>query len=674
MPQYDECRKGCPVRIQSVRIKHFRCFTDEEVHLESLTAFVGPNGAGKSTVVRGIRVFYEHAGATLDDFYNRDESVPIEITIRFGDLGQEEQLLFAPYIDKGTLAVTKVITLAGFKYHGARLQCPEFEGARSLDGKQKRLNAYKALQARVPDLPNAKSADEADRTLADWEATHPEMCRLMKDDGQFFGFKQVGMARLERFTRYVFVPAVRDAEKDAGDARGSAIFELMELVVRSVLAQNKAFADFRTRVQGEYGTLISPKNVPQIGQLAEELTGILQHYVPTAGVILDWLAPEELKLPLPNAGVRLEEDGFVAPVDRVGHGLQRAFILSLLQSLVAAQHLHVTAQGQDEHLKPPEHMPDLILGIEEPELYQHPNRQRHLARILWDLSEGKIPGVARRTQVIYCTHSPLFVDLTRFDCIRRFSKTGNPDDATKPLISRCSRNTLAGVAQSLQQAHEVRPARPFTAQSLRARLITLMTPWSNEGFFGDCVVLVEGEDDRAALVGAAHLRGTDLESKGIAVIPAGGKNNLDRLYLVFRGFNIPVYVVFDGDVRDTSDQESHKKANRLLQMLLECRDIKDFPTTQVSDRYAIFQDKLETEIRGAVGEQVYTDSIMEFACDYGYTDRAACLKSPVFVQTLLTKADAQTNPVAILDNIVNSILALADAARPERPKVSQPSA
>ncbi len=45
-------------------------------------------------------------------------------------------------------------------------------------------------------------------------------------------------------------------------------------------------------------------------------------------------------------------------------------------------------------------MPNLILGIEEPELYQHPNRQRHLSRILLLLAEGSIRGVAEKTKLI----------------------------------------------------------------------------------------------------------------------------------------------------------------------------------------------------------------------------------------------------------------------------------
>lgn len=41
-------------------------------------------------------------------------------------------------------------------------------------------------------------------------------------------------------------------------------------------------------------------------------------------------------------------------------------------------------QGSEENTAEP----DLILAIEEPELYQHPTKQRHFARVLDALSSG----------------------------------------------------------------------------------------------------------------------------------------------------------------------------------------------------------------------------------------------------------------------------------------------
>ena len=62
-----------------------------------------------------------------------------------------------------------------------------------------------------------------------------------------------------------------------------------------------------------------------------------------------------------------------------------------------------------------------------------------------------------------------------------------------------------------------------------------MTPWMNEGFFADMVVLVEGEADRVAILAVAQSRQQDLEAMGVCVIPCMGKNNMDRPTLVFRG-------------------------------------------------------------------------------------------------------------------------------------------
>ena len=48
------------------------------------------------------------------------------------------------------------------------------------------------------------------------------------------------------------------------------------------------------------------------------------------------------------------------------------------------------AEGQAA-VVPVHSFPDLVLAIEEPELYQHPSRQRHIAKILLQL-QGKIPA------------------------------------------------------------------------------------------------------------------------------------------------------------------------------------------------------------------------------------------------------------------------------------------
>ena len=65
----------------------------------------------------------------------------------------------------------------------------------------------------------------------------------------------------------------------------------------------------------------------------------------------------------------------------------------------------------------------LLLLIEEPELYLRPQAQRYLYRLLREFS---LAG----NQVIYSTHSPAFLNVTRLDelvFVERLARTGTPD-------------------------------------------------------------------------------------------------------------------------------------------------------------------------------------------------------------------------------------------------------
>jgi predicted ATP-dependent endonuclease of OLD family len=191
-----------------------------------------------------------------------------------------------------------------------------------------------------------------------------------------------------------------------------------------------------------------------------------------------------------------------------------------------------------------------------------------------------------------------------------------------------------------------------------------MTPWVNEGFFADVVVLVEGETDRAAILGAALLRNIDLESQGIAIIPCGGKDSIDRPFLVFSGLDIPTYVIFDADATcDQQDLGKVAKSNRMLQRLLGSRNPVDFPQTLIGRDYAVFQSDLSRTVRDAVGEEIYVNKVWtEFQRDRGYPKLTHAQKAPAFVTKVLEEARAAGIEIRQLDDVVESILAKATGA------------
>lgn len=662
--------------IKRVHVQNFRCILDEKLDCEPLTALVGPNGSGKSTFLRALELFYVlNPKVAVDDFYNRDASQAIEIAVTFSDLGPEPTKRFTLYLDKGSLTVTRVISIENgklaVKLHGSRLQNADFRSVREAANKTEANLLYKELRQRAEyvELPTAASADAALAALEEWEGNHPESCSWQRDQGQFFGFKEVGQGYLGEFTHLIVIPAVRDAAEESAEGKGSAITELMDLVVRSTLAASAELKEFTEDAKKRYEKVMAGEATKrQLTDLEKGLGATLKTYVPTAGVKIEWVTEGAVTVSLPRADVKLLEDAYPSPVDRTGHGLQRAFILALLQHLASVRTAPAALAGQaaagdgpNTDAAPPAAagatpsvLPSLVVAIEEPELYQHPSRQRHLANVLLKLSSGSIPGVAAKTQVIYATHSALFVGIDRFDQTRLIRKVVN--DNGKPRIARVTRTDMNAVAEALWEAcgrkdKNGKNAAKFTGDSLRPRLQCLMTPWMSESFFADVVVLVEGEGDRAAILGAALVQGHDFESMGIAVIPCGGKTSMDRPALIFRGLGIPTYLVWDGDQHDNSGIRS----NHILQRMVGIEPV-DYPG-RLEETFACFQTKLEKKLREEMTPN-YDNELDGCKREFGYTERAQAEKNPRVLAEVIRRAAANGKTSASLEAIVGHILAL----------------
>ena len=522
--------------VNSVSVRNYRCVKDAVLQCATFTSMVGPNGVGKSTFLRALELFYEPAPRiTADDFFGGDTSVELTIAVTFRRLTSEASSLFSKYVRDDALTVERVFVLNGGKvvsrYYGAISRHPAFASVRSgLETKDRGKTARAAydelrLQGKYNSLPEWKALGEVLPALAMWEEINPTECVLERDDGQFFGFSEVAQGFLGRFTRLLFIPAVREAAADAAEGRGSVLSAMMDLVVRSALTNKDAFRRLQARSQVLYERLIDPARLSELKSLSEQLTTTLQLYVPDAGVALAWHPAQSLALPIPTADVKLTEGDYETAVDRTGHGLQRAFILTMLQQLSNVRASQTPPEGQN-----PTEYPSLVLAIEEPELYQHPSRQRHLAKTLMGLTSGVIPGVTQSTQVICATHSPLFVSIERIDAIRLLRR--EPTGDGQPKATKVVSTTVNRLAEIIWRADNS-PNPKYTGATLLPRMKSIMTPWVNEGFFAEVVVLVEGEDDRAALLGTAQLLGIDIDGNGIAILPCGGKRALIGPFAIF---------------------------------------------------------------------------------------------------------------------------------------------
>lgn len=658
--------------VHNLYVENFRSIRAASLNCELLTALVGRNGVGKSGFLNAIDLFYSTSEQlSEEDFYNRDTSNDIIIEITFCDLSDEASKMFADRLDMDFLAVRKRIKWENGRikvtYHGTVLQCPDFKSIREgLNLRDRGKTAKEALvelrkDQRYESLPEWSTIDNVRRALIEWEKTHPEQCERVEDDGQFFGFKQVAEGYLGRFTRRIFIPAVREAKSDADEGRGSVFSELMDLVVRDALGRRPEILELSQMMLEKYTEVLEEDDQSELVNLAGDLSTSLETFVPSAGVQITWTPIDSMELPTPRANVQLVEEGYSSPVDRCGHGLQRAFILTMLHKLSLARMsgTYDSHEATIEESGSRDHLPRLILLFEEPELYQHPNRQRHFARILMNLIGEEVSESSIFNQVIYSTHSPHFVGLDRIENIRLLDRVEvEPGFPKETLVFQTS---LDKVASRIWEANQGNGPK-FTGSTLKPRLVSIMTPWMSEGFFADTVVLVEGDDDRAAIIGMANVMGVDFEGQGISVIPCGGKNNLDRPVTIFQELGIRVYAIWDSD---SEEGGANLACNRALQRLFKVTEIEDWPS-MVASEFACFERNLEYALKQDVGEHLYEKLLARYQDEFGIPKKKHAIKNPFVVGALIEEAEKNGKSCEVLREIVDSILAMNQSRISER--------
>lgn len=604
--------------LKSVRVENYCAVRDATLNLDALTALVGPNGAGKSSLLRAAALLFGPTrGLTIEDVYNRSPSAEIRITATFANLSQEVTDAAGDYVEHGELTITKIISFDGKphdSYHGYRRINPEFDDMRRVPvaemAKQYRALRSTAKYATLPDESTKKAILPA---LEQWEREHPEACERGLDAGDFFGL-ETGTFRIKDHIEFVLIPAVRDASEDTSD--GGFVVTLLARLAETLVLEAEATQTAFGKAKADVLATIKPSENQVLADAAAEVNATLKSLAPTAEIRVSW-AEADMQLVPPTPSVEIGEDSYCTSVERTGHGVQRALVISILQ--------HQAAHADEGKVRPKH----LILAIEEPELYQHPNRQRHLADVLHKLALGST-GVTERTQVILATHSPLFVHLDYFDSVRRVYKEKGADDAPPAThLVHVDMQTLADALAAL----DGRPPGEYTAESLRARLRAVMTPWMNEGFFARKLVLVEGESDRAALLAVARKSGINLEEQGVSVIPSNGKSQLEKPYLVFTKLRIPTYVMWDADYEPppaegakNDDREKSARENRKL-LALAGAEAADFPDG-VFPTHAVHKRALEDTLKEETGEDLYNKVMADAAAHYGYSKFKEVLKSP----------------------------------------------
>lgn len=542
------------MKIESLHIKNFRGFADETIRFNDYTCLVGPNGAGKSTVPCALNVFFrETANASTDlleldaeDFHHKNINEPAIITVTFTDLSDAAQQDFSDYYRQGKLIVSAIAKFdqatkkAPVVQYGQRLGMDAFTKFFEAVGDRKRVpelkTIYNEIRGQHPDLPKDGTKETMIDALRGYEAARPSECIPLLSEDQFYGFSKGG-DRLAKHVQWVYVPAVKDASAEQLEARDTALGRLLARTVRAKTNFDQEVRQLHDEMVGRYEELLA-KNQHVLGEISSSLQGRLGEWAhPDAKVKLEWRQDERsIRVEEPHARMIAGEGAFEGEIARFGHGLQRSYLLALL---------HVLATTDDENA------PRLILGCEEPELYQHPPQARHLASVLQTLS-------SRNAQVVITTHSPTFVSGEGFENVRMVRKDGA---AKRSSVRHLSFGELAA---RVAEATGEQPKRP---EGTLAKIHQALQPALSEMFFTGRLVLVEGLEDGAYISAALHLLGKwdAFRSLGGHIVPANRKSELLQPLLIAKHLGIPTFLVFDADADcDEKHREVHDRDNRAL--------------------------------------------------------------------------------------------------------------
>jgi len=554
--------------LSQLRVANYRSAVDtRDFRMERFQAFVGANNTGKSNLLTAIDIFLSAGagGVKEADFY--DVSKPIVITGTFTQLTEAEKGgRLRRYLLGDKLIIEKQLAIQEDARTGKKKVTAEYHGYLAkpkewwldIDKIQEHLGTARPDWNKVAEEHGIIDyvKDGSGRVTKASYAKGIERLILERDDIEYdepvpgetqaLGLQPELLAHLPKF---FLLPAITDYSDEIDRRSSSTVFrQLMgNLAERAIRLDPKyaAIEDALTTINrllnraGEDAT----QRLEILGKVELVLTEAIQQVMPgVSKVQLKILLDETAEIF--SRGVQLAvDDGVLTDVLAKGHGLQRCVVYGLLKTLIDTEKGLFGAEQEQGMQRP------IILAIEEPELYIHPQIQRLIYRVLRSFAET----AERSDQVVYATHAPAFLDVGRYHEIGVIRK----DSVTLGTrVHQCD----AGVLGSGEERKGFQLINSFGVDK-------------NHVFFAQESILVEGQQDEIAIIAAGRKMRffTEFpEEEGFSIVNCESKEEIPKFQKVLNAFRLPYVVLLELDGKP--ENEGTNKA--ILDLLCGNRCIK----------------------------------------------------------------------------------------------------
>lgn len=657
------------MKISSLKIQNFKTFDAEGILLSitDLTAFIGENNTGKSNILEALDLFFNFSKTKMSkqSFHHDDVTKEIIIEVKFTDLTDNELKKFNIHLDENKeLTITQKIKIILPEYKTFEtLDEDEYEFEEEKHGtKWEATEDWAKLGSKAPTKTNIKAWWKKELKIGDFNfkglfddsdeptpETYQEKLQTLWDehfdiipkekvvgDEKVLGWKNKLKGNLPK---YFYVPAVKNIEDDLKCLKTNPFGEMINWLTDNISDDIKK--DFTEKTEKIISDALEKIDKDEDG--SSKIRFINDQLNTNLGINLD--CKLELKFGKPKISdivfpspQLFADDGYYSEITYKGHGLQRLAILSLLRTYNG---LKKRTDRTDRNM---------ILAIEEPEIYLHPPVKRATYKLLRRLSEGT-------DQVIYSTHDGFFVSVEHFDEIRMFRRF----IAHKPK-THVYEFSIKNLVEHYKNAYK----KDVDEKSLRHRFSHICDESKNEAFFAKKVIIIEGETEKYSLPIYFNHKSFDIDNERITIISAGSADNISYLYVIFNEFHIPCYIIFDGDkpekTVDTLDkdkkddaQNKSRRNKELLAFVGEKIDEKVeycFPATTLKTNYAVWEKDFEHTFHKSLDN--YEELKGKATKFYGTTSKP--LAGRFFASVLTTEAPEKINPY--IDNLIEKIKAL----------------
>lgn len=545
------------MKISKLKIKSYKTIKEIELSINQITTLiVGKNNIGKSNVLKALELFFKNLNdkknsAIINNEDYRFNTERVEIRVTFDNIDGELNKLKAKIVSEKSKKVNKERL---FKLELSYLQLLTVKSTRNkieliLEIKRKDNSknfkiTYNPSETKLKkfrdslikrelfefSFPN-KFNDLINDSTTKWDfyndlkildvsdeefkieykeqviVVNKSNLKLPKHD--IDTIKQNIIKYISGTQKFLYVPAYRGEKEE----RNEILDRLFDIIIEDLITTRGITKDFDTITDAIWGTgkFSNKQNIDSViskrtGSLIEKITK--DSISSITGFEFEKQERKDirkgiLKLMIGKPSLYLN-DGVKTSFSSKGTGIQSSFMITLMKALSEFEFVNSS---------------DIMLVIEEPEAYTHPQ----LTREIMDLMLGE---KETNTQFIIASHSPVVVNYVKARNIIRLIEK-NPQSKSK--------ETINAIDYDIDCTDE------------DWNLIDRITDVElSEIVFADLVLFVEGEGDKAVL---------DLILKSsipkqfhkLSIVSISGNNQIFKLLKLLKYYSIPWLLITDKD-------------------------------------------------------------------------------------------------------------------------------